>query len=316
MSYESYCEAMKLDEMIELPQSALVIYLRILHIYRSSGHNGILFLSDNDLKRLTHFSQQTITDSKRLLKNKGFIDFQSVKGCPTRYLIPLYYTLEHQLEHQLEHSVEHPYRDNISNQELLLPPPPPPPRAINAEVEDLEERLRQIAAATSALEQRLHALKQPQLEHSKVEHSKVEHLLEYPTQLEDSALEVEVEEWSSRMNYAPLGAVGISKLQKYLKQYRPEELIAAMDTAELANKPREGSPYSGVSFLYFEKVLAGMNKPKKPKKQKIGAEKNDSNERASNRAPRRNGTEPWRDDEAGGESPEQRFKPWENRGTA
>ena len=279
MSYERYCELMRLEEMIELPMSALKVYLHLLHMNRGFGKNGILNVSDSELKSRTHLSQQTITDAKRILKNKGFIDFESSKGLPTRYQMKLYYELEkaeHQVEHQVENSPVHPNNSNNINNNKLLPPPPPPPPRVREQVEDLEERLRQITRAANELSQSLATLKSPQVVH----YPEVEHC---------DALDKVIAEWESRPKFAPLDFPQMSRLQNYLAQYSFEELKAAMDTASLTNKAT--GRYDGVSFIYFERVLERMNKPKtKPK----GEVKNERTNSPSYSAPERNGASRWR----------------------
>lgn len=311
MSYERTCAAMRLDEMIELPKSALVIYLHLLQLNRSSGKNGTLFLSDSQLQTRTHLSQQSITDAKRILKNKGFIDFQTRKGSTTRYQIPLYHTLnqlEYSVENQAVHQLEDFKNPNIKNKKLLPPPPAlpaQPVRAIGAEVEELTEKLRQITEATRALESRLLALKASEGEHSPQRFDEAE-VVYSPRSLArssdegDDALEAVIAEWGRRPKFAPLDFPQITLLQKYLRCYSVADLKAAMDTASLTNKAT--GKYNGVSFAYFQEVLERMDRPKKPKPTKARPKKpkptkakgEDKNDGVSYSAPRRSGNEPWR----------------------
>ena len=74
-----------------LPSSAQLVMLWLLHFNNRFGNTGQFYLSDNRLSLLTNLSKGTITNTKRVLKNLGLIDFKSDKNSPrqgTLYILP------------------------------------------------------------------------------------------------------------------------------------------------------------------------------------------------------------------------------------
>ena len=131
MSYQSYCAAMRLDEMIELPQSALSVYLQIMHATNALGHNGTVNLSDDDLAKRTHLAKQTITNAKRLLQDRGFIHCERGKGgIKTRYRLVAYQKLDElgeELGQDLGQDLGQASRAiTLTSTNIIKKPPPPP----------------------------------------------------------------------------------------------------------------------------------------------------------------------------------------------
>lgn len=253
-------EPKMLNELVKLPHAAQIIYLQLLN----RAAQGTVTVSDRDLATSCRLNAQSITDGKRALKNAEFVDFKTERGKPTTYqLTPVQF--------RVQGAVHSDPNTNISNSiGLPPPPPPPPPPAYARRLDELERRIAALEAKSA------------------------------PSAPVQSAPNEELDEvivqWDSRANFAPLGSVGMTKLQAMLERYSASELIAAMDEAELANKPRMGSPYSGVSFVFFEKVLAGRREAKPPKEVK----KDDGG--IKYRVPRSDGAKPWRKRDTIGES--------------
>lgn len=174
MSYQSYCAAMRLDEMIELPQSALLVYLHLMHATNALGHNGTVNLSDDDLAKRTHLAKQTITNAKRLLQNQGFIHCERGKGgIKTRYRLVAYQKLDelgNELGEELGQDLGQDLGEQLgqasrafsltSTNIIKKPPPPPPPRTpervlIGEEVGRLSAQLGEASRAIRQLETRL-----------------------------------------------------------------------------------------------------------------------------------------------------------------
>lgn len=246
-------EPKMLNELVKLPHAAQIIYLQLLN----RAAQGTVTVSDRDLATSCRLNAQSITDGKRALKNAEFVDFKTERGKPTTYqLTPVQF--------RVQGAVHSDPNTNISNT-IGLPPPPPPPPAYARRLDELERRIAALEAKSAP---------------------------SAPVQSAPSEeLDEVIAQWDSRANFAPLGTVGMTKLQAMLERHTASELIAAMDEAELANKPRMGSPYSGVSFVFFEKVLAGRREgkattpPKEVKKDDGGIKY---------RVPRSDGAKPWR----------------------
>lgn len=261
-------EPKMLNELVKLPHAAQIIYLQLLN----RAAQGTVTISDRDLASSCRLSKQTITEGKRLLKNSGLLDFKSSKAQGTRY------ELGHELGHEVGHEVGHLNNSNTNDLELPPPPPPPPPQArTDAKIAEMERRIAALEKAVGQL-------------------TRTGEVGQATRTAEANPLDEVIAQWDSRANFAPLGSVGMTKLQAMLERYSASELIAAMDEAELANKPRMGSPYSGVSFVFFEKVLAGRREAKPPKEVK----KDDGG--IKYRVPRSDGAKPWRKRDTIGES--------------
>lgn len=314
---------MRLDEMIELPQSALNVYLQIMHATYAFGHNGTVNLSDDDLAKRTHLAKQTITNAKRLLQNQGFIHCERGKGgIKTRYRLLAYQKLDelgNELGDQLGDQLGQASRANTLTSTNIIrePPPPPPPRTperviIGEEIGRLSEQLGEASRAIRQLETRLAYLEETALAERRGEEIELANLPrsfdaenlprsedeppELPASRELAELDALVQSWDGRTGFAPLGALGMSKLRVMLKRYGYAEMIACMDEAELANKAT--GRYGGVSFVFFEAVMERRHRPKKPRKpkptQKKGASQNGGHEDSDYRMPERTGNEPWK----------------------
>ena len=73
------------------PASAQLVMLYLLHINNCAGNKGQFHCTDVRLSNLTRLSKDTITQAKRYLKNKGYLDFKSDKKNPrkgTLYILP------------------------------------------------------------------------------------------------------------------------------------------------------------------------------------------------------------------------------------
>ena len=329
MSYQSYCAAMRLDEMIELPQSALNVYLQIMHATYALGHNGTVNLSDDDLAKRTHLAKQTITNAKRLLQSQGFIHCERGKGgIKTRYRLLAYQKLD-ELGEELGEELGQDLGQDLGQASRAItltstniirePPPPPPPRTpervlIGEEVGRLSEQLGEASRAIRQLETRLAYLESlPRSEDVQTRAAQVDALPQnLPRSLdaenlpraaqvadEDKALWAIIEDWENRPKFAALGGVGVSRLRNALKHYSYAEIKAAMDKAELANSAAKDSRYNAVSYEFFAAILEGRGpyhrNPWKPKPtEKKGASGNDGHEDSDYRVPERTGREPWK----------------------
>lgn len=69
------------------PVSAQLIMLYLLHINNCHGNAGTFRCSDRYLQNLTGLSKDAITQAKRYLKNKGYLDFKSDKKEATLYVL-------------------------------------------------------------------------------------------------------------------------------------------------------------------------------------------------------------------------------------
>lgn len=74
----------KVNELEPLPASAQLVMLHLLHKNNCFGNVGQFQMTDTELQRITRLSKVTITESKRLLKNRGFIDFKTDKKNPRK----------------------------------------------------------------------------------------------------------------------------------------------------------------------------------------------------------------------------------------
>ena len=89
--YDRLNETFGFFESNILPSSAQLVMLYLLHFNNRFGNTGQFYLSDNRLSLLTNLSKGTITNTKRVLKNLGLIDFKSDKNSPrqgTLYILP------------------------------------------------------------------------------------------------------------------------------------------------------------------------------------------------------------------------------------
>ena len=89
--YDRLNETFGFFESNILPSSAQLVMLWLLHFNNRFGNTGQFYLSDNRLSLLTNLSKGTITNTKRVLKNLGLIDFKSNKDSPrqgTLYILP------------------------------------------------------------------------------------------------------------------------------------------------------------------------------------------------------------------------------------
>lgn len=79
------------NEIDPLPPSAQLVYLHLLHVNNRLRNPDLLYLTDSRLAFMTGLSRPAVTDAKRVLKNRGLINFKTDKSNPragTRYTFP------------------------------------------------------------------------------------------------------------------------------------------------------------------------------------------------------------------------------------
>lgn len=85
---EHYCLALnyvyRLSETDPLPSSAQLLMFHLLHENYLRGNPDTLRLSDRELSFRTGLSKNTITDAKRILKNRGLINFKTDRDKPKK----------------------------------------------------------------------------------------------------------------------------------------------------------------------------------------------------------------------------------------
>ena len=85
---DNYCHALnyvyRLFDTDPPPSSAQLVMLRLLHEYFLRGNSGAVRISDRELSFRTGLCKNTITDAKRILKNRGLIDFKTDRDKPKK----------------------------------------------------------------------------------------------------------------------------------------------------------------------------------------------------------------------------------------
>ena len=75
--YDALNDFYKSNEQERLVSSAQLVYLHLLHINNCHGNSGYVQVSDRELEYRTKLNKNTITTAKRILKNRGLIDFKT-----------------------------------------------------------------------------------------------------------------------------------------------------------------------------------------------------------------------------------------------
>lgn len=91
----------KANECDPLPASAQLVFLHLLHKNNCLGNTGQFHCSDAELLRRSNLSAPTITQAKRILKNKGYLDFKTDKANPRAGT--LYFLANHLSNHLGNH---------------------------------------------------------------------------------------------------------------------------------------------------------------------------------------------------------------------
>lgn len=105
--YDALNRAFRLFRVRQTPAAAQLIMCWILQEHNRFGNTGQVELSDRELVSLTGLSKQAITDSKRILKSLGLIDFHSKRGKPTIYHLPQF-EKGHEVGQSAGQAVGHP----------------------------------------------------------------------------------------------------------------------------------------------------------------------------------------------------------------
>ena len=88
--YDALNRVFRLFKERRTPAAPQLVMCWILQEHNRLGNPGQVELSDRELISVTGYSKDTITDSKRILKSLGLIDFHSKRGKPTIYKLPLF----------------------------------------------------------------------------------------------------------------------------------------------------------------------------------------------------------------------------------
>ena len=310
-------EKANLSELVTLPHSAQLLFLQILDISCLSQGQAVT-ASDREIANRSKLAKQSITDAKRILKNRGFIDFkQTPKGTIYRVQRALPYigqAIGQEVGRALPalaSSSDLAYsQSNKSTKEEELPPPPPPPPPASAYA--IAQGLAKLAERITALEERLGEGRKSALPAKAAERASAlgeadadEKAISAPDELD-----AVIAQWDKH-EFARLDFTCVSELAVLLERYGKDELIAAMKDAARSNQAT--GRYSAVSVEFFKEIVARRNnpnywrekhgkreEPKPGRKRGVKAdERNECNDRDSAgrgyRAPRRTGTEEWRD---------------------
>lgn len=228
--YDALNDFYKSNEQERLVSSAQLVYLHLLHINNCHGNSGYIQVSDRELEYRTKLNKNTITTAKRILKNRGLIDFKTNAKKPhegTTYVLTFFMigqTLGQSSIQTLGQSVGQTLGQTLSNSFLT------------STQEDLrlkkEDKEKSTITANACAGVRVNR---------DFENEEIGEIVDYWEQSRFGRLDFEL----------------ISKLETYVKRYGFSEVKAAMDSAKESN----GSPY-GVSFAYFATVLENRQKPK------------------------------------------------------
>lgn len=82
--YDRLKDAFQLFEKKSPASSARLLGLYLLHLHNANMNCGTIQVTDRELANLTGLSKNTITESKRTLKNLGLIDFKTDKSTPAK----------------------------------------------------------------------------------------------------------------------------------------------------------------------------------------------------------------------------------------